>query len=91
MKKLQILIFCGSSLLLSLGVAVLLYPHATIPQKTLEFSKTPQDMENVPDIDLGNNFGLVSVTELVGYYIDNPPQPATASSGAQHEQQFGGC
>lgn len=91
MNKLQILIFCGSSLLLSLVVALLLYPHATIPQQTLEFSKTPQAMESLPDVNLGENFGSVSVTDLVGYYIDHPPQPAAASAGTQHEQQFGGC
>lgn len=91
MNKVQILIFCSGSLLLSLLVAFLLYPHATIPQQTLEFSRTPQAMESLPDVNLGENFGSVSVTDLVGYYIDHPPQPATAGAGTQHEQQFGGC
>jgi hypothetical protein len=89
MNKAQILIFCSTSLLLSAGVAALLYPHATLPQKTLEFARTPQAMENLPDVNLGDNFGPVPVTELVGYYIDHPPKPA--ASTAQHEQQFGGC
>jgi hypothetical protein len=89
MNKLQILIFCGSSLLLSFGAAALLYPHATIPQKTLESAMKPQAMEDLPDINLGDNFGPVSVTDLVGYYIDHPPKPVTST--AQREQQFGGC
>lgn len=90
MKKTQILLFCGSSLLLSAAAAMLLYPHATIPQKTLAFAGTPQPMENIPDINLGPNYGRLPVTVLVGYYLDNPP---TASGGdtAKHEQQFGGC
>mgnify|MGYP000002680479 CR=1 FL=1 len=91
MKKLKILIFCGSSLLLSLVVAILLYPHAQLSQKTLAFSQTPQAMEDIPDIDLGKNFGPVSVTDLVGYYIDNPPQPVAVGAGVRHEEQFGGC
>lgn len=90
MNKLQILLFCGSCLLLSFGAALLLYPHATIPQKTLQFAKTPQPMENLPDINLGPNFGSLPVTELVGYYIDHPPKPA-AGGTPKHEQQFGGC
>lgn len=90
MKKGQILLFCGSSLLLSAGAAMLLYPHATVPQKTLEFARTPQPMENLPDIDLGPNYGQMPVTALVGYYIDNPPQ-ASSGDTAKHEQQFGGC
>jgi hypothetical protein len=90
MNKGQILLFCGCSLLLSAGAAILLYPHATVSQKTLEFARTPQPMENLPDINLGPNFGELPVTVLVGYYLENPPQ-ASGGDTAKHEQQFGGC
>lgn len=90
MNKLQILLFCASCLLLSAGAVLLLYPYATISQKTLAYARTPQPMENLPDINLGANFGALPVTVLVGYYIDNPPT-ASSSNTAEHEQQFGGC
>lgn len=48
-------------------------------------------MENLPDINLGANFGELPVAVLVGYYIDNPPTHNTSSNTAEHEQQFGGC
>lgn len=90
MKKGQILLFCAGSLLLSAGAAMLLYPYATIPQKTLEYARTPQPMEKLPDINLGANFGELPVTVLVGYYLENPPH-ASGGDTAKHEQQFGGC
>ncbi|MEJ2360548.1 MAG: hypothetical protein P8Z75_03840 [Gammaproteobacteria bacterium] len=90
MSKLQMLLFCGTCLLLSAGTALLLYPHATISQKKLEYAKTPQPMENLPDVNLGPNLGELPVTVLVGYYIDNPPKPSNDTT-ARHEEQFGGC
>lgn len=89
MNKFQILLFCGCCLLLSAGAALLLYPHATVSQKTLQFASTPQPMENLPDVDLGPNFGELPVTVLVGYYIENPPKPSGGT--VKHEEQFGGC
>lgn len=90
MSKLQILLFCGACLLLSAGAVLLLYPHATISQQKLEYAKTPQPMEDLPDLNLGANFGELPVTVLVGYYIDNPPKPSYSTT-AKHEEQFGGC
>lgn len=90
MSKLQMLLFCATCLLLSAGAALLLYPHATVSQKTLDYASKPQSMENLPDVNLGPNLGELPVTVLVGYYIDNPPK-ANTSDTAQHEQQFGGC
>lgn len=90
MNKVQILVFCGTSLLLSAGAALLLYPHATISQQKLEFARTPQPMENLPDVNVGPNFGELPVTVLVGYYLDNPPK-ASHDTTTKHEEQFGGC
>ncbi len=90
MSRLQILSFCGACLAVALGTAMVLFPYATLPQDTLAQAHTPQPMEALPDIDLGPNFGPVPVTELVGYWMDNPPQPQTGGV-ARHVEQFGGC
>lgn len=90
MSKLQMLIYCACCLLLSAGAVLLLYPHATISQQKVAYANTPQPMENLPDINLGPNFGELPVTVLVGYYIDNPPKPSNNTT-AKHEEQFGGC
>lgn len=90
MSKMQILLFCTISLVLSLGAAVMLFPYAAMSHDRMQLVATPQPMENLPDIDLGPNFGHVPVTELVGYYIENPPVPQSGGSVAR-QQQFGGC
>lgn len=89
MNKLEIALFCVLSLGLSLGVAAWLFPHAAMSQQRLQTLQTPQPMEELPDIDLGPDFGLVPVTELVGYYIESPP--AADGGAALRQQQFGGC
>jgi len=90
MSKIQILLFCGSCLLLSAGIAIVLFPHTTIPMQKIEYANTPQPMETMPDVNLGPDLGELPVTVLVGYYIENPPRENTGET-ARHEQQFGGC
>ncbi len=89
MSKVQIMLFCAACLLLGLGGSALLFPYAAMPAAKLQYAHTPQPMESLPDIDLGSGFGQVPVTELVGYYIENPPKPSGGT--ARHVQQFGGC
>ena len=89
MSKAQMMLYCSVCLLVSLGAAALLFPYAAMPKEKLAFAHSPQPMEALPDIDLGDGFGQVSVTELVGYYIENPPQPTGGT--AKHVDQFGGC
>jgi len=89
MTKVQMLLFCAVCLLLSFGAGAIMYPYATLSHKALAASRTPQHMENFPDVDLGPDYGVVPVTELVGYYIDHPPAPRTGAP--RHEEQFGGC
>ncbi len=90
MSKLQILTFCAAALLLSLGTAVLLYPSAAMSQKEMARAHSAQPMEDLADINLGPEFGRVPVTELVGYYIEHPPQPKSVGV-LKREQHFGGC
>lgn len=90
MTKAQMLMFCAACLLLSFGAGAILYPYATISPQALAASKKPQPMQNLPDVDLGPNYGVVPVTELVGYYIEHPPAPP-GSGAPRHQEQFGGC
>ena len=49
------------------------------------------DYAGMADLDLGKDYGTVSVTDLVGYYIENPPAPKSASAQAEAPHRFGGC
>jgi hypothetical protein len=90
MSKLQMILFCAATLLLSLGAAVVLFPYAAVPMKVVTAARTPKPMQDLPDINLGADYGTIPVTELVGYYMDHPPKPQVMSGGGQ-EEQFGGC
>ncbi len=83
------LIFCITSLLVSLGLMVALYPLSAIPLERLSAARTPVPAEKLPDLDLGE-FGTVSVSELVGYYIENPPTGAALEALTQ-KSHFQGC
>jgi hypothetical protein len=88
MNRAQIMLYCVACMLLFLGGAALLFPYAAVPRHTLEIARTPQPMEDLPDVDLGPNFGPVPVTELVGYYLDHPPPK---NGVLKREKKFGGC
>ena len=66
------LIFCTLSLVITLGLAAFLYPHAVLPRDVLETSSQSVEAEEIPDINLGD-FGIIPVSELLDYYIENPP------------------
>lgn len=88
----QTLLFCTGSLALSLGLAAVLYPYASVSEDTLARARAPQPAEEMQDIDLGKDFGVTPVLELMGYYIDNPPpERSQGVEQAPRRQQFGGC
>jgi hypothetical protein len=91
----QIWLFCTGSLAVSLGLAAVIYPYAVVDRETLEMARTPQPMETLPDVDVGPDFGLLPVTELMGYYIENPPPAPNKTSkdgaSAPRQRHFGGC
>jgi hypothetical protein len=91
MKTHQIALFCTGTLAASLGLAAVLYPFAVVDQDTLARSRAPQPMETLPDVDLGPDFGQLPVVELMGYYIENPPQQSDVGSPKPERQHFGGC
>lgn len=92
MNTRQMLMFCAGSLALSLGAAAVLFPFASVSRETLQASRSAQPVETLGEVDLGPDFGTVPVTELVGYYIENPPAaPEPGVAAAPKRQQFGGC
>ncbi|ODV04239.1 MULTISPECIES: hypothetical protein [unclassified Thiobacillus] len=90
MKK-DILVFWTAALGTTLGLCAILFPYAAVPAATLSKAQTPQPMENMADLDLGKDYGTVSVTDLVGYYLENPPAPKSAAAQAEAPHRFGGC
>ena len=83
-------IFCSVSLVVAAGVCAVGFSLAALPRATIEAAKKPAPPEALPEIDLPG-FGKVSVIDLMGYYIDNPPAPAASGGAAAPAQRFGGC
>jgi len=92
MKSFSIILFCIASLVATLGLAYALYPHVKLSDEQLKNSKTPQDMEAFDQvINLGDDFGELTVIDLMGNYLDNPPTPVSSSQVSTSKRQFGGC
>ena len=83
------LLFCSVSLAVSILVAVLFFPVATLTWGELEASRQATPAEEMTDLELGD-FGNVSVQELVDYYIENPPV-ATIGDAPSRTVRFQGC
>lgn len=83
-------IFCSVSLVLA-GVACAAgFSLAALPREAIAASKKPTLPETLPELDLPG-FGKVTVIDLMGYYIDNPPAPVTAGGAPPAAKRFGGC
>jgi hypothetical protein len=78
-------IFCAAALAASLVASGVGFSLAALPREAV---KAPA--ETLPDIDLGGGFGRVSVMDLVGYYIENPPAGGAADA-VPAARRFGGC
>ncbi|MDP2811125.1 MAG: hypothetical protein Q8O34_13340 [Rhodocyclaceae bacterium] len=84
-------IFCSASLVVSAVVCAAGFSLAALPRATVEAAKKPAAPETLPELDLPG-FGKVSVIDLVGYYIDNPPAPVGVGGAAPAAaKRFGGC
>ncbi len=86
----RIVIFNVLSLVITLGLCLLLFQMTAMSDKTIQAAKTPLPAEEFEDVDLGDDYGPMSVIELMGYYIENPPQ-ASSTGTAAPKQHFGGC
>ena len=92
MKNISIILFLILSVVGTFGLAYGLYPHAKLSDAQLMKSSQPQAMETFEEvINLGDDFGEMSVIDLMGYYLDNPPAPAGNTQISKPKRQFGGC
>lgn len=89
--KREIVIFWVAALGIALGLLVFLYRYAAVPAETLANARVPQPMESMADLNLGKPYGTVSVSDLVGYYIEHPPAPKDGAAPEQSAHGFGGC
>ncbi len=88
----KLVIFWLASLAVFLGLSAGLFPYAAVSAGTLARSEQPQPMERMADIALPQPFGTVSVTDLVGYYLEHPPAAQAGSTGGDGGgQHFAGC
>lgn len=83
-------IFCSAGVVLATLACSVGFSLAALPPERLQAAKAPVPPEALPDIEIPG-LGKVSVLELMGYYIDNPPAPAGAAAGTPAVQRFGGC
>lgn len=84
-------IFCSVSLATAVAVCAAGFSLAAMPSDAVSAAKVPVPPESLPDLELPG-FGKVAVLDLMGYYIENPPAPASASGGsAPAPRRFGGC
>ena len=83
-------IFCSAGVVLAALACTVGFTLAALPAERLQAARTPAGPETLPDVEIPG-FGKVSVLDLMGYYIDNPPAPAGVSGSAPAPQRFGGC
>ena len=83
-------IFCSAGVVLAALACTVGFSLAALPPEKLQVARTPASPETLPDVDIPG-FGKVSVLDLMGYYIDNPPAPAGAPGSTPAPQRFGGC
>ncbi len=92
MKNISIILFLVLSVVGTIGLAYGLYPYAKLSDAQLMKSSQPQAMESFEEIiNLGDDFGEMSVIDLMGNYLDNPPAPVGSSKISKPKRQFGGC
>ena len=84
------LIFCPFSLVITLGLAAFLFPHAVIPREIFESSSQSVEATEIPDINLGD-FGIISVSEMLDYYIENPPVISDTGKKNVRRVRIQGC
>ncbi len=85
------LIFCVAAFLVFLAIGVAGYPLAALPREAVVAARTPTPAERLGPIDLGGNFGPVSVLDLVGYYLENPPAAPSSGGAPAKARRFSGC
>lgn len=90
MTRLQIAVFCIVSLAGMIAVYAALFPYTTMSPADVEAARNPLPMEEFDLVDMGSDYGQLTVFDLVGYYLENPPETA-AGEAAPRKKHFGGC
>ncbi len=86
----QILLYCGACIGLTvIGMAFLIRAASVSPQ-LIRQSKTPQTAGHFAPIPMGGLYGVVTVRELVNYYLQNPP-PVQGGAFVGRLPKIGGC
>nr|MBC8212214.1 hypothetical protein [Gammaproteobacteria bacterium] len=79
------------SLLLCLVISVVLFPYVSLPADTLKAAQQGKPIHEFEAVNIGPDFGAVSVADMMEYYMLNPPQKQDNASAAVPKQHFGGC
>ncbi len=85
------LLFCIGLVAGSLAIFFLAFPFAAMAPEKVAFANTPQPAENMTSVNVGEGFGTVSVSELMDYYIQNPPAPPEPGAVMAPKIRMGGC
>jgi len=85
------LIFCVGSAVVSVAISAIGYSLVALPREVIAAARTPTPAEQMNKIDLGSGFGTISVLDLVGYYLENPPVETTSGGAPAKARRFSGC
>lgn len=90
MNRIAIIAFCALSLVATLACCALIFPYASMTQAQAQAAQEPADLDSFGLFDLGADYGELTIFDLVGHYMDNPPQPESAGAPVK-KKHFGGC
>jgi hypothetical protein len=83
-------IFCVLSVIVTLGLAALGYPYAALSVEKMAMTSQSVEAGEIPDVDLGD-FGIVSVAEMLDYFIESPPVTTEAAGESVRRVRIQGC
>lgn len=90
MTPVKMISFCALCLLAAVVLSTALFPYSAMTREQVMSAQQPLPMEDFDLVNLGEDYGQLSVFDLIGYYIDNPPKPV-ALNNAPRKKHFGGC
>ncbi len=89
-KKLA-LSYMTISFIFAMILIVLMLPSAKLSIEDSKRIDTPQSIENFNQtINMGPDYGELSIIDLMGFYIENPPKKGDQINSTP-KRHFGGC